>query len=220
MFSELLRKNPTLSLYPVTHESFCQYGRIITEYDFSRWLQTMEGIAVPDSGNVYVADEPKLSHTPLADSVQERLNGSMPIQVGYCNGNGSQLNALEYHKTPELNLAVTDLVLLLADIRDIENNTLNTALVKGYYLPAGTACELYGTTLHFAPCKVNDNGFQCVVVLPKGINQPLDHLPANAEGEEKLLWMQGKWLIAHPESELAKKGAFAGLTGVNLSVQY
>ena len=220
MFSELLKKNPTLSLYPVTHESFRQYGRIVTEYDFSTWLQTMEKIAIPDSGNVYVADEPRLSSTPLANSVQEKLNGSMPIQVGYCNGNGSQLNALEYHKTPELNLAVTDLVLLLADVRDIVNNTLNTSLVKGYYLPAGTACELYGTTLHFAPCKVSDKGFQCVVVLPKGTNQPLEQLPTKADGEEKLLWMQGKWLIAHPESELAQNGAYVGLIGDNLCVQY
>ncbi|WP_085833077.1 DUF4867 family protein [Clostridium merdae] len=220
MFSELLKKNPTLSLYPVTHESFRQYGRIVTEYDFSSWLQTMAEIAVPDSGNMYVADEPRLSKSPLADAVKERLNGSMPIQVGYCNGNGSQLNALEYHKTPELNLAVTDLVLLLADVRDVENNTLDTSLVKGYYLPAGTACELYGTTLHFAPCKVSDKGFQCVVVLPKGTNQPLKQLPAKADGEEKLLWMQGKWLIAHPESELAQNGAYAGLTGVNLLVEY
>lgn len=220
MYTDLVKKNPALSLFPVTDESFRQYGRIVEEYDFTSWLETMEQIAVPESGNVYVADDPRLTNTELAAAVKEKLNGSMPIEVGYCIGNGSHLNALEYHKMPELDLAVTDLVLLLADARDIRGNTLDTALVKGYYVPAGTACELYGTTLHFAPCRVSDEGFKCVVVLPQGTNLPLKHLPENARGEERLLWMQGKWLIAHPESAPAKNGAYAGLTGKNIQVFY
>ncbi|WP_283608018.1 DUF4867 family protein [Faecalispora anaeroviscerum] len=220
MFTDLVRKNPTLPLYPVTDKSFLQYGRVVEEYDFTPWLETMKQIGVPEQGNVYIADDPRLSSTELAAAVKERLNGSMPIEVGYCNGNGSQLNALEYHKMPELDLAVTDLVLLLADARDIRDKKLDTALVQGYYVPAGTACELYGTTLHFAPCKVSDEGFQCVVVLPQGVNLPLENLPKDAAGEERLLWMQGKWLIAHPESALAKSGAYAGLVGENIQVIY
>lgn len=220
MFHTLVRKNPNFRLLHVTDESFRQYGRIVEEIDFTPWLQSMRQIPVPKTGNEYVADEPRLSRTALAEQVCRSLYAAMPIEVGYCNGNGSRLNALEYHKTPELNIAVTDLVLLLADARDIRENTLQTERVTGYYVPAGTACELYGTTLHFAPCKVSDKGFQCIVVLPQGTNLPLPQLPQNPTKEEQLLWMQGNWLIAHAESEPAANGAYVGLVGDNLQVHY
>lgn len=218
MFDTLVKKNLHFTLLPVTDKSFRQYGRIVEEIDFSPWLQIMRQIPVPETGNIYVADEPRLSSSPPAEQVCRGLYGAMPVQVGYCNGNGSRLNALEYHKTFELNIAATDLVLLLADARDIRENTLQTEQVTGYYVPAGTACELYGTTLHFAPCKVSDKGFQCIVVLPRGINLPLSQLPQNPVKEEQLLWMQGKWLLAHAESEEAANGAYVGLVGKNLQV--
>ena len=42
--------------------------------------------------------------------------GEMEIQIGYCNGHNSMLNALEYHKSSEINVAATDAVLLLGSI--------------------------------------------------------------------------------------------------------
>ncbi len=220
MYNELVNKNPHILIYPITHDSFRQYGRIVEEYDFSPWIQTMAQIPVPAEGNVYTADEQLLSGTDLAQQIRQGLYADMPIQVGYCNGNSSNLNALEYHKTQELNVAITDLVLLLADIRDIQNNTLSVNTVKAYYLPAGTACEIYGTTLHFAPCKVSDTGYKCIVVLPEGTNTPITLNNQAASGEEKLLWMQGKWLIAHKDSIPASKGAHVGIVGENIRIQY
>lgn len=141
----------------------------------------------------------------------------MPIQIGYCNGNNSSLNGLEYHKGSEINYAITDLVLLLAHIWEIKNNQLNSENVVGFYLPVGTAIEVFSTTLHFAPCRVSDSGFKCLVVLPVGTNLALDEKPEIITEEDKLLFMRNKWLIAHPEAErLVKNGAYIGIRGKNL----
>lgn len=36
--------------------------------------------------------------------------------------------------------------------------------------PAGTAVEVYATTLHYAPCHVEETGFQVAIVLPKAVS--------------------------------------------------
>ncbi|MDF2987665.1 MAG: hypothetical protein K0R50_3175, partial [Eubacterium sp.] len=128
--------------------------------------------------------------------------------------------ALEYHKCSEIDVAVTDLLLILADIRDIKNNQLPGTLTEIFYVPGNTAVELYGTTLHFAPCKVSDQGFKSIIVLAQGTNEPLPSLPSPLCGEDKLLWMRNKWLIAHKESIPASKGAFVGITGENIEIRY
>ena len=72
--------------------------------------------------------------------------------------------------------------------------------------------------LHFAPCRVSDDGFRCLVALERGVNSPID-LPAGAAGEDRLLWMRGKWMTCHPDSPQAEKGAFVGITGENLTLK-
>ena len=89
--------------------------------------------------------------------------------------------------------------------------------MEAFLLPAGTAVEVYATSLHYAPCSVGDNGFRCVVVLPKDTNTEIEaDLPAT--WESRLMTAKNKWLIAHPESGLDKDGAFVGLVGENLTV--
>lgn len=76
--------------------------------------------------------------------------------------------------------------------------------------------EVYATTLHYAPCTAEgENGFRCVVVLPKGTNTELD-FAAGAEGEDRLLAAKNKWLISHEEAGIV--GAFCGLKGENITV--
>ena len=43
----------------------------------------------------------------------------MPIQIGYCNGNNNKLNGLEYHRDSEINIAVTDMVLMIGMEQDL-----------------------------------------------------------------------------------------------------
>lgn len=220
LLSTIKALNPHVSVYAIDDEAFAPYGKIVTGYDFSNLLKIMENRAIPAEGNIYVGKDEAMSADAVSKELSENFYAHMPIQIGYCNGNSGKLNALEYHKGSEIDIAVTDLVLLLGDIRDIKDNTLSSSAVKAFVVPAGTACELYSTTLHFAPCKVCDAGFKSIIVLPDGTNLPLKKLPAPKNSEDKLLWMQNKWLIAHPESVPASKGAHAGITGENIEIFY
>ncbi|MGN0976272.1 MAG: DUF4867 family protein, partial [Gemmiger sp.] len=90
-----------------------------------------------------------------------------------------------------------------------------------FFVPKGTAIEMYQTTLHLSPCRVCDSGFKGIVILPRGTNTPLDAKPVNPTGEARLLLQRNKWVIAHPEREpLIKQGAFPGLLGENKELHY
>lgn len=198
MINTLKILNPALEICSIYGHSFGHFGKVIDNYDFSDYLKIMANRPIPDEGNIYLASDEELMKANSTKQISISLYGHMPVQTGYCNGNSSNLNALEFHKSHEIDIAVTDLVLLLGDVRDIKENTFSSTKIKVFYVPAGTACELFSTTLHFAPCKVNDKGFKCVVILPEGTNLNLKHRPEPITSEDRLLWMQNKWLIAHP----------------------
>lgn len=220
MLKHLRERNPELKINSIFDESFLQYGRIIEGYDFSELLEIMENRAVPESGNIYVASDKELMGTMAAKNLQAFFYGGMPIEVGYCNGNSSSLNALEYHKCSEIDISVSELILILGDVRQIKNNTLSSADTQIFYVPRNTPIELYSTTLHFAPCKVADSGFKSIIVLTDGTNLPLSEVQVPKNDEDKLLWMKNKWLIAHKNSIPASKGAVVGITGENITIKY
>lgn len=199
-------------------QRFRQYGKIITEYDCNELLQAMEKVTPPE-GCTYVASDPELEKLPIFRELTETFYGFMPIQMGHVSGHGQKLNALEYHKASEWNLACTDLILLLGREQDVDSETLtyDTAKVEAFLVNAGTAFETYGTTLHYAPCGVDGDAFKMVVVLPKGTNLPLEKEPDRA-GEGKLMTDRNKWLIAHPESGLDPAKVHMGLLGENITV--
>ena len=142
----------------------------------------------------------------------------MPIQVGFCNGHNKKLNAVEYHRDSEVNIAVTDLILILGKQQDITTEfTYDSGLMEAFLVPAGTVIEVYATTLHYAPCHVEDSGFRCVVILPKGTNMELESLGEAVYKEDQLLFATNKWLIGHEEGGLPEV-AYIGITGENLSV--
>ena len=120
----------------------------------------------------------------------------------------------------EIDIAATDLILMLGRQQDIDytNNTYETKNIECFFVPAGTAVELYATTLHYAPCKENNEEFRCGVVLPKGTNLPLQVKPAENKGENQLLFAANKWLIGHSESGVDKDGGFIGLIGENTTI--
>lgn len=220
MIKKLKELNPALRLYHIEDGAFSQYGKRLTNYDFTEYLTIMNHRPVPQSGNIYIGNDPDLYTCAVTTQVSVNTYADMPIQVGYCNGTGHQLNAMEYHKGNEINIAITDLVLLLGDIRDIHANTYSSNLTEAFFLPAGSACELYGTTLHFAPCAVSNLGFKSIVILPQETNTPIDKATPPTCEEEQLLWMRNKWLIAHPDSTPASLGACAGIQGANIILRY
>ena len=222
MLKMLNEQNPDICVKDVSDQSFHRYGRILTELDFSACFEVMGRRGVPEEGNVYVACDEEMMKLDIAKNLSRVFYGGMPIQIGYCNGNSSKLNALEYHKGSEIDVAVTDFVLLLGDVRDIDNNRFDSGRVEAFYVPAGTACELYGTTLHFAPCKVQNEVFKSIIVLPVGTNEVFEDLDRyrTDKGEGQLLWMRNKWLIAHAESSVASRGAYVGIDNKNIEIKY
>ena len=109
------------------------------------------------------------------------------------------------------------LVLLIGEQKDIEDDfTYDTSKIEAFLVPAGTAIEVYATTLHYAPCNVKESGFQCVVVLPKGTNTEIN-FQLEKTGEDALITAKNKWLIAHEEAGI--EGAFNGLKGENITIE-
>ena len=206
--------------FTVNDPEFRKYGHVIEGYDLSGVLEGMEKTPCPDSV-VYVPSSPELEALPFFKEVTEREFGGLPAQFGYCNGKNKLLNALEYHRSSEINIACTDLVLILGMEHDVDPNTYTyaTSKAEAFFVPKGTMLEVYGTTLHYAPCNTEESGFRCVVLLHKDTSLPLETKPAPV-GEDRLLFSRNKWLIAHEEaaSEI-EQGAFAGLIGENLSIE-
>lgn len=210
---------PVLS---VRDAEFASYGRIVTNYDFSEmtaWMETQSQI--PENGNVYLASVEALEETAVAPLVQRGLYGEMEIQVGYCNGRNTTYNGFEYHKGSEINVAVTDFMLVLGHTWEIRENTYRVEDAKVFFVEKGTAIEMYQTTLHLSPCRVCDQGFKAVVILPRGTNTPLEHKGEAKGAEGQLLLQKNKWVIAHPDREpLIRQGAWPGLLGENRELKY
>ena len=210
---------PVLS---VMDPAFAPYGRVVTGYDFSEMIRYMQdNTPIPESGNIYLPGDATMEAMPVAAQIQNVFYGDMPIQVGYCNGRNTTWNGFEYHKGSEINVAVTDFMLILGHIWQIQDNTYRFEDTKVFYVPQGTAIEMYQTTLHLSPCRVCDAGFKGIVILPKGTNTPLDSKTPNDDPESKLLLQRNKWVIAHPQREpLIKQGAHPGLLGENKELHY
>lgn len=218
MTERLRELNPGLEIYSVFDSRFRPYGRVLPAVEDDGFLRAFAAQPIPEAGNSYVASVPELEETAYIRSLRA-VFGEMDMEAGYCNGRGHMLNALEYHKCSEVNYSTTGLVLLLALPGCMDDGHIDSSSVCGFYLPPDTAVEIFPLVLHFAPCRVSEEGFNCLVVLERGVNSPAAHIDISAPGEEKLLWMRGKWLTCHPDSPQARKGAFVGITGPNTDLK-
>lgn len=211
-----------MEIKKVTDAAFKKYGRVISHVDVAELVAALKETPIP-ADVVYEPSVESLEKLPVREELSSVIYGEMPIQIGYCNGHNKKLNALEYHRDSEINIAAEDAVLMFGSLQDVEADfTYDTSKVEAFLVPAGTAVEIYATTLHYAPCHVEDGGFQVAVVLPKGTNYELKTAHAKVENgkapnEDALLAAVNKWLIGHAEGGLPE-GSFLGLKGENLSL--
>lgn len=206
-----------MRIYAVSDPEFRPYGKVLDGYDTTVLVAAMKAVPMPQNGTAYLPSISALEESGIFDAMRNRAYGGMPIQIGMCWGYNTKLNCLEYHRDSEVNVGEQDFILLLAKQDEIENGKLNTAKVKAFRVPAGAAVEVYGTTLHYAPCQVSGDGFRVAVVLPKGTNEEKPAIEPQNE-EDTWLTARNKWLLAHPESCEAKSGAHIGLTGKNIDI--
>lgn len=215
-----------MKILKVTDEAFKKYGKVVDNIDFTDLVEALKNTPVP-ADVVYEPSVEALEALPVMEELSRIAYGEMPIQIGYCNGHNTKLNALEYHRDSEINVAAKDAVLMLGLVSDVEaDHTYDTSRVEAFLVPAGTAVEIYATSLHYAPCHVNEDGFQVAIVLPKGTNYPLKKSHKRVEeaacgaglsDEDAMLTAVNKWLIGHAEGGL-DQGSFLGLKGENLSL--
>lgn len=213
---KLKELNPNICLFSADSPEFSLYGRKIEGINTEEIVNTASKIAFPEEGSVYEPATPCFESLSIAREITDTCFGELPTQIGYCYGHNDTLNALEWHTSSEINIAVTDLVLILAKRENLKDNSMSSADTKAFLLKKGDIVEVYATTLHFCPCEVEGGGFGCVVGLPKGTNTPLDSAPS-----DKLLYRKNKWIIAHKENTgLLAKGIFGGISGENYKIKY
>ena len=205
-----------MTIYDVTDEKFRKYGRIVKNIDFSELVTALEQKTPLPEGVVYEPSVKEIEALPVFVQLRDKTYGESSIQIGYCNGHNELLNAVEYHRSSEINVAATDAILILGSQQDITDDfTYDTSLMEAFLVPKGTAVEVYATTLHYAPCGVKGEGFKVGIVLPAGTNYPLE--TSHSDGEDKLITAKNKWLIGHKEGGL-DAGCHIGLVGDNLNI--
>ncbi len=216
MYADIVKKNPHLKIYRTSDKEFVPFGYRITDIDANAFIEASKNAEKVESGSMYIAEADYFKDLDAAKDVEIKYYGELPTQAGYCYGYSSFLNAVEWHKSSEINVATTDLILFLGSVQDIVDRKIDSSKIKAFYVEKGEVLEVYATTLHFCPCQVSEEGFGCVVVLPKGTNVPLD-----GEYADKLMFRKNKWILSHVDNEgLIASGVIPGVTGENYEVKF
>jgi hypothetical protein len=162
-------------VYSVEDPRIVSYGRIVKGYDIHHGSPIWRtSTPIPSEGNVYLPSVKEMEQQPVCTAVSDSLYGGMPIQIGYCNGRNTTYNGFEYHKGSEINVAVTDFMLVLGHLMRSMICRMMFHRRKYSLSKRVLSLEMYSTTLHLSPCRVNEEGFKDIIVLPRGTNTPLE----------------------------------------------
>ena len=222
MIDNLRAKNPHIHIHSVFDPEFQRFGEVLDVTEFVPLIEYLDKhTGVPVVGSEYVPHLDELGSVVSSIAVIHDTFGLVPLEYGYVNGNNSKLNALEFHKSSDINVWVTPLVLLLASINDIKNSAIHSSKVSAFYIPENTAIEVYSTTLHFSPCKVVESGFKCAVILPYGTNMEFIRAKGNQGKFSEFLFKTNKWLLNHPENtRMVELNATNAILGENIEIYY
>lgn len=212
LIRELRDHNPGLTILSLEEApQHTLYQKVFA--DTSAFLAPAQFIQ-PEEDNVYIPRDSKMSLSPSAKEISRKVFGELSIQAGWNYGGNTRMNGMEWHKSSEVIVACTDLVLLLGNHADIENDCYDSAQAFGLYLQKGEAVELYPFTLHLAPLPVQGKQFTAAILLPEGTNLPL------SGGMKGALRAVNKWLLVHPDNKRGiALGGKIGITGENITLK-
>ena len=203
-----------MKIYSIHDKEFEQYGQVVDCPYFDLFEKEAASIALPETGCSYMASVPAFETAETMAYYRDHF-GDMDVQIGYCWGYNDTLNALEWHKSTEVHCALEDMIVLLGDMKEMENGVFDTKNIKAFLVKKGESIEIYQTTLHFCPTMPKGTAFKNLVILPLGTNTPL-----TTETQDKKLVARNKWLVCHPESKKhVDMGRVIGITGENIVVK-
>ena len=207
----LRTKNPHLTILSLAETpEHPLYRR--ADVDADAFLSAAKAID-PDEANAYLPRDEAMSASLAAKDVARRVFGELPMQAGWNYGGNTRMNGMEWHKSAEVIVACTDVVLLLGSYSDIQNDTYDSARAFGLYLKKSEAVELHPYTLHLAPLPVFGGRFIAAILLPDGTNLPLK------SGIEGTLRAVNKWLLVHPDNRRGiALGGKPGILGENITL--
>lgn len=127
-----------VKILSVTDEAFASYGPGGDRGGFCRDDRLYGGKHLHPGKRQYLPGLGSAAGSAAAaQTVQQVLYGDMPIQVGYCNGRNTTYNGFEYHKGSEINVAVTDFMLVLGHSWLIQDNTYRVEDAQPFFCPNG-----------------------------------------------------------------------------------
>ena len=163
----------------------------VLDVDTAEFVATMKAKEAIKEGVVYEPSDADLEALPLFKQMQDEVYGGLEVEFGFCSGYNNKLNAVEYHRSSEIDIAATDLILMLGRQQDIDytNNTYETKNIECFFCTSRyssrTLCDNSSLMHHVK--KIMKNSV-VVVVLPKGTNLPLQAKPVENKGENQLLF--------------------------------
>ncbi len=215
MLEKLRKLNPDIEIFSIKDDEFKKYGNVL-DIDTAEIVDACGRLTLPENGSGYEASVESLENLSISEKLRDIMFGGCAAQIGITHGHNTCMNGMEYHRCSEVNVAATPLVLILGLQYEMEGTEYDSSRAKAFYLEKGDAVEVYATSLHFCPCQLSDEGFSCVVVLPKDTNTMLDK-----PSDDKLLFKKNKWIICHDENQsLIDRGVYPGMHGKNYEIKY
>jgi len=213
--NQLRKINKHIKIKGITNLAFRKYGKIVTGYDFTEMIKYIEEkTPVPEEGVVCVPSAEALENTEVFKRLKSKYFGWMPLQAGYCNGMNSKLNYLANHKSNKIIIAITDIIIFIGKFQDILEDQYDIKKVEAYFIPEGVAIEIFSTTLHSLPCKMEMGGFRCAIISIKGT----EGLIKTEDIEKYMLVSKNTWILAHEEYTEINNKFKVGLMGENLQI--
>lgn len=218
MLDTIREKNKNITIYAITDDQFEPYGRLLSldVKDVIEHLATEEAVFSQLPKAQYVVDREDLHSFSVFSEIQREVFGELPIQVGVVQGRNQAATGTEFHQGSEVNIAVTDCLLVLGKKEKLlAEGKIDIKDMDIFYVPKGTVIEVYSSTLHYTPIEANGNGFSLVVVLIKGTNTDIDAKKGT------MLTKKNKWYICHPsQKQKIEQGALPLFTGDLLTIEH
>ena len=208
--------NQNRQFFTADSEAFSPYGRILP-YDAKQWCNMAAQLYPLEMEKAaYRCDDPALLHdATIISRIKRDIFGEMDIQVGIVAGQNEYLTGIEFHQGSEVNIAITDCLLLLGLKSELQETVYDANKTKAFYIEKGTVLEIFDSTLHYTPIQTEKAGFSLGVILLKGTNTDIDTVKGS------MLTKKNKWYITHP-SQTAKieAGCLPGLQGELIHIKH